>query len=560
MSALFFLAYLPLVSSFSILHITDVHIDPYYSVGSIAQGCYCESHDTCPRFGPQCHHTDNPALAAGPFGDSDADCATPSALWGSAMTFINTTLNDTPYVFFTGDFGSAGLAAACDSGSKSARQQILDVITTAFDGVRTALPSARVYGSFGNHDTSSDSGWGSSSDMAWLLPVVGNASGALGKDLSGDPSALATLQTYGWYTTVLSPTLSILSINTNYWATYNDNSAAEGIGELQFQWFTGVLTNASAAGRNVWILGHIPPQDGSWKHGYYTRYRSILSRFPATVTAAFFGHTHVDQLTLVRSCSPPPAPPTPPTPQPYSGPWVETRGVEWCSGGNFPVGDIWGLGFQPAAPWCPYVPVTNGTQEGKVALCETLCGGTNATTCAGFTFYPSTGGKGDACCFRTDTHNKPLNPNSTALCFEKALAPPSQCGTDPQEALHVLFAAPSLTEGYPPSNPGLRVYQVDALTNAVQEAVTWSADIRQGNKAWDLVWEREYTATLAFNLSGGAGRAGAWEEAFTQWAASGSAGWALFQDFYVKGYANPGCEGACKESLLGWMNGTAVDV
>jgi hypothetical protein len=44
---------------------------------------------------------------------------------------------------------------------------------------RAALPGARVFGAFGNHDSSSDSGWGPSADMAWLLGPLGNATGAV---------------------------------------------------------------------------------------------------------------------------------------------------------------------------------------------------------------------------------------------------------------------------------------------------------------------------------------------------------------------------------------------
>ena len=76
--------------AFTVAHITDVHIDPFYVTGAVAgAGCYCETHDTCARMPASCVHTSDPALAAGPFGMPEDDCATPPALWEAAMGFMD---------------------------------------------------------------------------------------------------------------------------------------------------------------------------------------------------------------------------------------------------------------------------------------------------------------------------------------------------------------------------------------------------------------------------------------------------------------------------------------
>ena len=107
--------------------------------------------------------------------------------------------------------------------------------------------------------------------------------------------------------------------------------------------------------------------------------------------------------------------------------WVRTTGIKWCSGGNLPVGDVFKQGLDSGDDWCPLVP--SCSHDKQVSLCEGVC--ENATTCAGFTFYPMTQTKKTVCCFRTDTSSKPRDPTSDAECYEKKIAP--QCASTPSE-------------------------------------------------------------------------------------------------------------------------------
>jgi len=134
----------------TILHITDVHIDPYYTIGTLAgSGCYCTSHDACPRFPTSCAHTDNASLAAPPFGSPEDSCATPIGLWEAAMSFVPSLAP--AMVFYTGDFNQAGLAVAC-SASSSAQEQQLSNTNNAFAALRAVLPGVPIYAVYGNHD------------------------------------------------------------------------------------------------------------------------------------------------------------------------------------------------------------------------------------------------------------------------------------------------------------------------------------------------------------------------------------------------------------------------
>jgi hypothetical protein len=419
------------------------------------------------------------------------------------------------------------------------------------DTVRALFPRARVFAVLGNHDTSPGDYFGSSAEMQWLYASLGAASGPFGRDLAGDAAALASLQGFGWYTTTLTPQTALIALNTNYWTTLNpansgNTSAAGLLGEAQFVWLTATLEALAAANRSALVIGHIPPSPGAWHPPNFLRFRVLLTRFPV-VLAQFFGHNHLDEFILVRACSP-----TPPPPLPYPGPWVETRDIKWCSGGNLPVGDVWGRGTQPDAPHCPYVPASNGTAEGRVALCEGVCG--NLTDCRGFTWYPDGGGGYGACCFRTSCDEKPPAPGSTAVCFEKE-GGAGACG-GAQEPLHTLYVTPSLTEGFPASNPGLRAFTVDADTLAPLEATTYWANLSLANENWALAWQLEYAATQQYGLADLS--AAEWGRAVERMSANGSAEFRAFWRATVKGFEGLGpCDDACKVGVLSRLNGTA---
>ena len=414
-----FLALVPVCGqeSLTLVHLTDVHVDPFYVTGSVTTSCYCETHESCPRFPPTCTMAHG-GPGAGPYGDSEANCASPPALWGSAMSFLSASplTSRARYVFFTGDFGSAGLSADCNSSAPDARDEIVGVVERGMTSARAALPLARTYGCLGNHDSSPGDYFGSEEEMSWLYGAL--ADGAFGADLQGDTQALTSLRHGGWYTTNLTQTTALIALNTNYWGAFNparggpSGSATAALGEEQFTWLNATLASLRATSRSALVIGHIPPKEGSWLPGFYTRYRALLTQHHPVVLAAFFGHNHVDEFTIVRACVP-----SPPTPTPYPGPWIKTCGISWCSGGNLPVGDVWGRGFEPHSPHCPYLPPANGTAQGRIALCEGVCGGNSS--CAGFTWYPDDGSPFGACCFRTATEEKPVNSNSSACCFEK---------------------------------------------------------------------------------------------------------------------------------------------
>jgi hypothetical protein len=564
-------AAVPSSSSFTIWHITDVHIDPYYVTGAIANaGCYCELHDTCPRMPESCVMAplnDSTLTPAGPFGMPEDNCATPPALWEAAMAFMSDvdgqSASPSPFAFFTGDFGEAGASAAC-SPTSTAEDQVLGNLNRGMSGVRAALPGARVFGLLGNHDSTPGDVFGSTQEMSWLYEPLADNATLFGASFASDAAALATLRTGGWYATRVMDapgSLWIVALNTNYWTVLNDDTSnktgpAYLLGLAQFDWLNATLNAIHAEGGRGILIGHIPPAT-EWLAGFFTRFRLIVTAYPSVLSAAFFGHNHVDEWTMVRTCTAGGGGGGAPIN------WIVTPNVDWCSGGNLDVGDAFGAGLWQGDAWCPLLPSDGGSESGRVVGCESLCG--NATACAGFTYYPSsfTGGAGTfgSCCFRTSVENMPLNSSSAAVCYAKP--PETDCGGGPEDPLFVLFASPSLTEGYPATFPALRRIEVDASTYDVLDVTTFYGNLTRANEDWAFVWEQEYSFKESYGLPdlSPASFVALVDSMAADNSTDPSAPWEVFWRSYTKSYDGPSytpCEGPCKEGVVGFLNGTGL--
>jgi 3',5'-cyclic AMP phosphodiesterase CpdA len=547
-------------------HISDTHLDPYYVVDSFPDGgCYCETHIMCPRMPASCTSA-LPGTGAGPFGESEANCATPVALWDAALSFMTTQAPAATLVFHTGDHGEAGLSTSC-SPSSPAQQQIIGILNRSMSDLRAAFPGALVFSVLGNHDGTPGDVFDAGPPEAWLYD---NLTHIFGSTFANDSSAIATLRTGGYYSTLVRPGLRVIALNTNYFATTNpllanSSSAASMMGRTQLQWVNATLATAASSDEAVVIIGHIPPH-GNWQPGLFSKYRAILTAYPLVVRAQFFGHSHVDETTIVRACSVSEdggnATPV----------YTVTRGVEWCSGKNIDVGNVFGAGLGGGGPWCPLLP-GGTTDEDGAHLCEGVCSARGA--CAGFTLYPNASGLagGAQCCFRSELSSMPHNASSVAVCYAKASGPVTAvCEGDsrhPGSPLHLLFTAPSLTEGYPPANGAVRLWTVNASSWSLIDGSTFSVDIAAANARGSAEFSLEYSFRAAYGMQdmGPASWEGVTQRMLADFMRHGiqseTSPWALFDRFYYKNFssASPCSVADCALPEIAYLNGTTgVDV
>ena len=226
-------------ATIKVWHLTDVHTDPYYIVGSDAARCYCETTASCAVTGAGCVMQPNASLAAPLFGNSEGNCATPKTLYESAMDFMAKEAGDAKMVYFTGDFSEAGAASGCDGSGAGpvAQRQLLDIMHYDWRTLRARLPSASIIGSFGNHDSSPGDVYYGDSRQAWLYSNVSASLWGMGLDAS----ELKSLERGGYFAHSYVKGLTVVSLNINYWVTQNSqatdpNSTAAAEARRQFEW------------------------------------------------------------------------------------------------------------------------------------------------------------------------------------------------------------------------------------------------------------------------------------------------------------------------------------
>lgn len=186
------------------VHITDMHVDANYVVGS---NPYCLE-PICCRGAP------DPLgrAAAGPFGHHK--CDTPLALLDSAMEAIKEFGHDAQGILYTGD-------AIDHTVWLSTRPKVEEAVQRAYNSLnQVGLP---VYGAIGNHDVHpvnsfprSTSHLPHASDWALDLHHALWQSPSQLSSEAANPHATHFHKHSGSYATSHSPGLRIISVNTNY--------------------------------------------------------------------------------------------------------------------------------------------------------------------------------------------------------------------------------------------------------------------------------------------------------------------------------------------------------
>ena len=122
----------------TIVHLTDIHFDPEYQPGSLAE---CDE--------PMCCRTtaasDVSAAAKAGYWSDYRDCDTPLHLVENALDHIKTTYKTIDYIYQTGDIVPHNVWSTAKEGNKAMLTQINDLIAKKF-------PDIPVYPCVGNHE------------------------------------------------------------------------------------------------------------------------------------------------------------------------------------------------------------------------------------------------------------------------------------------------------------------------------------------------------------------------------------------------------------------------
>jgi hypothetical protein len=108
------------------------------------------------------------------------------------------------------------------------------------------------------------------------------------------------LTTAGYYRADVTPTITVLSLNSMYF-DYSDNSTHGGEQTILQNWFTYELSTAKAQGRKVIITDHVYAgsrfqAEPLWKDTYNSWYFSTLRDYSDSVIIEVVGHDHFADL------------------------------------------------------------------------------------------------------------------------------------------------------------------------------------------------------------------------------------------------------------------------
>ncbi|KAJ1914170.1 Endopolyphosphatase [Mycoemilia scoparia] len=295
------------------LHITDLHIDPYYLPGSSVGS-------SCHRFGPYDPDDEQPDQLAGLFGTPNTRCDSPEILIDTMIGFLNRSFaNTVDFVIWTGDNSRHD----DDDFFPRTGTQVFDGERRLFDKMRSLFinrlnttpnndnnkkkvrdqekqqqhRSVPVVFSLGNNDMKKHNILAKPNKQS-TRKYFSQMVDIMGSDFI--PTTQIPTFLYGGYYSYAIPDLptTVISLNTLFFSKDNykvggcraENSP--GLGQLA--WLRAQLMDARKHGRKVIIIGHHIPNLRNYRPTCLARYIKTVMKFKDIVMAQMFGHSNVD--------------------------------------------------------------------------------------------------------------------------------------------------------------------------------------------------------------------------------------------------------------------------
>ncbi|KAA1479006.1 sphingomyelin phosphodiesterase [Dentipellis sp. KUC8613] len=278
---------------FQVVHLSDVHIDREYTVGSNAN---CTKPICCRDFADG-SGTSATSDQAGPFGNSK--CDSPSTLAASLVQAVEDIGANAMFSIFTGDVVEGATWLVNQS---EVSNDLEEWNTQMLQGIR--LP---IFPSIGNHDSVPVNSFPRNITNTTLDPqFVFDVQSSGWKVWINDTAAAEVHDMSGSYSVRVPGTnLRIISVNTQYWYKQNfwlydtDEQIADPNGLFAFM--VQQLQIAEDSSERAWIIGHIPSGKADTAHDQSNYYDQIVQRYKDTIAAQFFGHSHKDQFEIAYS-------------------------------------------------------------------------------------------------------------------------------------------------------------------------------------------------------------------------------------------------------------------
>lgn len=314
-------------ATMKILHISDIHYDPRYRQGAIAQ---CDRPLCCRELPEQQNPESNllplvistessslsnknaenqavristeVSMLAGHFGDT-RHCDMPLETIESLVNDAVSITDKISHVYLTGDIPPHDVW-------KSNKTEYWNITRTVYQLLADKLSfDVPVFPAVGNHEAVPPNLFStetSNKTFRQSLPTVKTLE--LYESLADIWQAwladeqLVTVRRGGFYAKTVSPALKVISLNTNMCYYLNlwllaDSRDPAG----QLAWLVRELADSEGRGQFVHILGHVPPSSFDCIYTWSEQFLRIVQRFNSTITGQFYGHTHFDQFNMFYS-------------------------------------------------------------------------------------------------------------------------------------------------------------------------------------------------------------------------------------------------------------------
>uniref|UniRef100_A0A0N5BGI1 Sphingomyelin phosphodiesterase n=1 Tax=Strongyloides papillosus TaxID=174720 RepID=A0A0N5BGI1_STREA len=286
-------------SKLRVLHLTDIHLDRDYKVGSVANcniGKLFESFTFCCRAYPNIdkkrQRDNNKTIPAGYWG-SPYDCDIPFRTFINAMEHLSK--NDKfDYIIVTGDLEAHDI---WDYTRVKTMTNILNISAV----LNEYFPNTPIYQATGNHEGVPMDSMGSHTmseynnfGPSWLYKTFARA---WKRDLP--PSTQNDIKFRASYSVKPYSGLKIISLNTVYCSImnlYNLLNQTDPDGTLE--WLSKELLDSESKGEKVHIITHIPPGIPYCLKGWSFNFYRLVNRFENTIAFLGMGHTHQDHFEV----------------------------------------------------------------------------------------------------------------------------------------------------------------------------------------------------------------------------------------------------------------------
>ncbi|XP_017480065.1 PREDICTED: sphingomyelin phosphodiesterase-like [Rhagoletis zephyria] len=272
-----------------ILHLTDIHYDPLYAPGALAE---CVEPMCCQQ-GAGSTESDK---AAGYWGDY-RDCDAPWQTIDDAFNHIKKTHSSIDYIYQTGDIVDHMVWGTSTEKNADALKRVNDRLAELFPGIP-------VYPCIGNHEPHpfnvfSPNDVPDAINTHWLYEELYEQWSTWLPAETKD-----TILKGGYYTVSPKAGFRVIALNNNDCYTSNWWLYYDGTDKIpQLQWLHETLLAAEKAGEFVHILAHIPTGDASCWSVWAREFNRLVVRFRGTISGIFNGHSHLDEMHLHYSAN-----------------------------------------------------------------------------------------------------------------------------------------------------------------------------------------------------------------------------------------------------------------